>query len=142
MANYAEARRRINEFFISKWMNGQELKYPTAFDNQDFKTPDDKSTWVRFSIREFTGAIDTFGDPQNNLYRKFGAVYVNVFTPKGEGMQDSANLASEISDYFEGEGISEIDLSFNNVRVNEQIDPTDQWNQINIIAEFDYYNRN
>lgn len=141
MADNREARKKITQHFVDNWMVNSAPRTPIAFDNLKFDLPKETDSWVRIAVRHGAAGLAAAGSQEHRKFYKQGIVIVSLFTPKLAGMKEADEKASDIVDIFEGEGIDEPQICFENVRVQETFNEEDSWNQINIIVEFIYYDR-
>lgn len=58
-------------------------------------------TWARVSIRANDRDQKTLGGPGNRLYRRNGILFVEIFTPTGDGTVLGTELAEMVEDAYE-----------------------------------------
>ena len=93
------------------------------------------SSWVRLSVRSASRSQDTLGVKANRKYRSSASVLVQVYTPVNTGVKESATLAKEAADIFEGESFSGLDFG---VAQTRETGPTGKWHQTVVEVPFDF----
>lgn len=58
--------------------------------------------WARVTIRPNVRAQKTMAGPGNRLYTRNGILFVEIFTPTGDGMQLGNQLCELVQNAFEG----------------------------------------
>lgn len=126
----AEAHAEIRKKFQSDW--GSET--PIAFDNLNFDPPADNGEFVRLVIDESLGSQQSVGSDGNRLFRRFGIVFVQIFTPTNTARLRSDELSETAYNIF----INEVNgVRFYNQSVST-VGVVGSYYQQNIIAEFIY----
>lgn len=130
-----EARQAIQEHFYSAWGGATPLT-PIAWDNKAFDPTIQNDDWVRFSVQFVSGDQASLGTPGDRRFRRFGLIFVQIFTKADAGLVSSDTLGKIAVDAFEG--ISLVgNLWFRNVGL-VTIGVEGKWFQQNISAEFQY----
>lgn len=131
---YAQARDDIFGQVYGAWTpTGWTMFFP---DKEESEKPTTEP-WARVSLRHSTGSQATLANHDSvRRYRRTGNVFVQVFTPTGEGLSRNYDLCKIVADALEGQSTPR-GVWFRNVRLNE-IGPTDAWFQVNVEAEFEY----
>ena len=134
MTTLNEAAEAIYQSFETAWGATSAL----TFDNEEFDPPDN-APFVRLTVRHNGARQDTIGRATNRKFGRTGSVFVQIFTLANEGRANADNLAQTARAVFEGVTLSGTTLFFRNVIVRE-IGPGDgRWYQVNVEAEFKYF---
>lgn len=107
--------------------------------DKGFEKPKPPAPWLRVALKHnpsVGGQASLAGDSGKRRYRRLGTLYVQVFTPVGEGLSANYQLCKIIADALEGVSTPR-GVWFRNTRITE-IGPTDDWQQINVMADFEY----
>lgn len=132
MSNIKEARKAITSTFLNSWGSTTSV----ALENLPFQQPE-SSPWVRFIMQHNFGENAALGT--NGLgagfFRRFGLIFVQVFTVRDTGTNQNDELCQKVLDIFEGKHIN--DIWFSKCRVKDT--GTDgKFYQQNAIIEFQY----
>ena len=98
------------------------------------------SAWARVTVlhNPATGGQATLsGEVGNRRFRRFGTITVNIFTPVGDGKKLAHELQTVAMRAFEGVRTTGTGVIFRNVRHTE-IGPEGEYDQNNVLAEFEY----
>lgn len=106
-------------------------------DNEDAAPPAGKS-WLRAGLRHADGARTSLGGGTGRHRETIaGTVFVQVFTPAGDGNVRSDDIRDVILNAFRTGGATPGGVSFKRVRPVD-IGKTGIWNQVNCLADFEY----
>lgn len=131
---YSEARAEIAEAFTTAWKNANPT-FPIAY--EDAAAPGAFTPWARFSLRHNRGEQEALANPLGSrLFFRDGILLVQIFTPSGEGLTRSYDLAKVAADAFEGRKTPG-GVWFRSVRIRE-VGPDGNWYQLNVTADFQY----
>lgn len=134
MTTISEAKEAIYQAFNTGWsVTGNQF----TFENEDF-TPPVNAPWARLSIRHNSGTQDTLGRTGNRRFERGGAVNIQIFTPQNIGVGGVSTLATTVKNIFEGVSLSGTTVIFRDV-IFREIGPSNEWYQMNVEAEFNYY---
>lgn len=127
----AEARDAIYKVMRDAW----DAAHPILWDDVPSKVPDEEIPWARVKLTHVTGAHGTInGQVGCRRFDSTGFVTVQVFAPVGDGKARVLNLAQTVRYAYED---ARLPVWFRNIRVNE-IGPSGNYQQINVIADFEY----
>lgn len=141
-ATLSQARDEIYGVFKAAWDADVtsapiQVIYP---DDPADDEPEAPTPWVRCSVRHNPvqqGKV-TVGSPDGtNRYTRDGAVFIELYTPLGDGLTLSDTLASIARRAFEGVSTTPGDVIFRTVSVNE-VGREGGWFQTNVTALFEY----
>lgn len=110
-----EAREIIHQAFVDNW-DPDAPEVPYIFDNEKFDS-DELPEWVKVYVRNSPGGQITLGGKTNRVYRRRGAVLVEIHSPVDQGLLRLDELAKAALDIYEGENHSQV--MFNNGSVTE-----------------------
>lgn len=80
---------------------------PIVYQNQPTFNPPEKGSWVKFTVTE-TGSVQAgFGAPQR-LWRNFGIVSVDVYTPQGRGTLEALQIADDAATVLRGKNLGSL----------------------------------
>lgn len=133
--SYRAARDEISDAFTDAWRLANPT-FPIVY--EDAPAPSRSALpWARLTIRHNRGEQEAMANPLGNrLFFRDGVVTVQIFTPAGEGLTRSYDLAKVAADAFEGRATPG-GVWFRSVRIRE-IGPDGNWYQINVVADFQY----
>jgi len=132
MTTLSEAREAIYETFNTAWADQTDL----TFDNEGF-SPSEEDPWVRLAVRHTASKQETLGAPGDRKFARFGAAFVQVFTPVDGGTAPSDTLIEDARAVFEGNRINGTTIRFNDVIVREE-GRDESWCQTVVEAQFEY----
>lgn len=118
----SEARIIIHQAFVDNW-SPTAPAVPYTFPNEDFDAKD-LPEWVRVGVRHVTGGQWTLGPKGDRVYRRRGAVVVEVYSPVDRGLLRLDELMTAARDIYEGENLSQV--MFNDGNATE-LDPDGTW---------------
>lgn len=133
---FAQARDQILALGTTAWQAHND--YPLLFDDSaSEEIPKTSTPWARMTIRHESGEQDTLSNPLGNkLFSRRGVLIVQLFTPRGKGLQSADTLAKVFMDAYEGKSTSG-GVWFRNARYRE-IGPDGNWYQTNVTLDFEY----
>ena len=107
------------------------------YDDTDKDVPDDASIkWVRISVRHGNGARTSLGrEDGKSKHTQTGFVFVEIFTPGDDGLQDSDIISAAFADNFRNP--TDGDIWFKDVSEVE-VGKDGSWFRSDVIAEFQY----
>lgn len=125
----------IDEMFEAvntAWADRGPIHWP---DVSKFDIPE--STWCRVTLRHQTGGQSTLANGCGaRRFTRLGTMWIQVFTPMGNGNMNAYAIAEVMARAFEGRG-SPLGIIYRNVRVNE-IGPDGAFSNTNVLVEFEY----
>jgi hypothetical protein len=132
MTDITTARDEILSLFKTAWDNSPITNgLPLVFDDSKKEIADD--CFARITIQHNTGFQASFGATR---FTRLGIVFVQIFTPLGNGLKLSDEISELVLSAFEGKSTTS-GVWFRNCRLNE-IGETDKWFQTNVVCEFEY----
>lgn len=130
---YEEAVDEIQTMLINAWIpTGHKIFFESVREQRE----NDNSAWAASTIRHTSGNQESLGGIGNRSFLRQGVMIVQVFTPVGNGLQESYQLAKVITDAFEGKS-SPLGVWFRRVRISE-IGKDGMFQQLNVVLEFEY----
>jgi len=140
---FTDARDEIHTLFKTAWDAGVETTGKTVL-YADSKTEvpltndvdSNPDLWARIQVQHTGANQGTLGATGNRCFNRFGIVTVQVFTPLGTGLSIADNVYTIVVNAYEGKATPG-GVWFRNVQLNE-IGPSGDWFQGNIIADFEY----
>ena len=137
MTDYPTAAEAITQLFADTWS-------PTGFQfvlgNEKFDPETDVTAgepWARAVIRHNAATQSTLGQTANRQFDRFGALFVQIFTPEQEGTRRSSDLVQRVVAGFEGARISGTTICMNDTIVRE-VGPSDGFYMVVVEAQFRY----
>lgn len=131
---FAQARDEITQMLATAWA---VTGYPLLFEDMKGDPPKTGGPWARLRIAHNRGDQEALANPiGTRLWKRDGLLFVQVFTPIGEGLSRADALAKIAMDAYEGKS-SPGGVWFRKVRYRE-IGPDGNWFQVHVIAEFEY----
>ena len=124
------ADKAIQAAFLAVW----GTTTPIAWDNLDFNAEAQNTPWVRLNVQFVTGTIAALGIVGDRCFRNQGLVFVQVFSPVGEGKSANTVLATVARGTFRGVQLPG-GLWFRNAAIVD-VGPDGKWYQQNVMAEF------
>lgn len=133
--DYAAARDEMLTLFSTAW---QTTGHPVLFEDAPTdQRPADGSPWARVSIRHAGGEQATLaGETGMRRWRRTGTLFVQVFTPRGNGFALADSLGKVAAHAFQGKRTPG-GVWFRDVSMRE-IGPDGPWMQVNVTAAFEY----
>lgn len=131
---FQEAKDEIFSLFKSGW---DATGYSAHYQDVRSQRSSNEEPWAAIFLQHTAGFQSTLNGSQGErTFLRQGFVTVQIFTPVGNGLQDSYQLAKVVADVFEGASTPG-GVWFRNVRLNE-VGRDGEFYQTNIIAEFRY----
>lgn len=94
--------------------------------------------WVRAGVRHSGGSQATLGSINGKRRQEMtGLVFMQVFTPFGDGQRASDELVEVLLNAYRTGGATPSGVQFRNVRP-EEIGKDGAWWQVNCLADFEY----
>ncbi len=109
-----EARDIAVRRFRQNW-TGTPLSQVIMQDQDDSKVDGGGDPWVRLTVSETGGGQQTLGSPGTRKYRRQFSTFVQIYTPKNEGLKRAGALSVEARRIYEGRSFDGLD--FNDARV-------------------------
>jgi hypothetical protein len=135
MTTLAQAREAIYKEFDDVWSSGPVSVY--TYDNEAFDPPND-AAWVRLAVRHQAATQETLGQSGNRRFVRFGAVFLQIFTPTDQGASEADTLVATARAIFEGNRISSTTVRFLDCIVQESGIVDDHWYQVVLEVQFEY----
>ena len=139
--NYEQARDEITKLFTEAWKaTGYERRYSDLPGDppSDVGTEDEPiQPWARYSMDFVTSEQESLGPVGGRIFKRRGKVEVQVFTAIGGGNRESDRLAQVVLDAYEGKDTPG-GAWFDNV-VKDAGTASGAWRQVNVVAEFEFY---
>ena len=133
-ATIATARDEMSALFKAAW---DTTGLPVIWDDVAKTPPKTRTGWARFTIRHEDGDQSTLsGGLGKARFTRRGTIFIQIFTPVGKGLSDADPLIKKAMDAYEGKSTAS-GVWFRNVRPRE-IGPDGDWNQVNVLADFEY----
>lgn len=130
--NFNEAEAEIRKHFKNGWNGLTDIAYPdTAFQ------PSVGETFVRFNCQETSGKQVSAGSPNNNLFRHYGFVTIQVFQPEGQSSTDAREKAQTAIALFMGKNTTN-GIHFYDVYGKQLGNDGKGYYQLNVTAFFRY----
>lgn len=128
-----EVHRIIHQAFIDGW-NPTGPEVPFVFDNERFdaREPDE---FVRVIVRPVPGGQTTLGPVGGRVYRRRGAVLIEVYSPVDRGLLRLDELTRAARDIYEGKTISLVMFNDGNT---VSLPPNGRWARGNVLVSFTY----
>lgn len=121
----------IETLFSTQWA----VAAPTvtvAYDGDGFD-PGQIPEFLRFAVREATDGIQASCGTTNVLFRYFGTVFIQIFTPNQNGPGRALELADLVTPIFRSKIVNGIHYG---VPVVTRVGPSDAWYQVNVSCKF------
>lgn len=134
---YSDATREIFALFKSAWdTTGFEAKYPNMGDDvpANTGTPTAPAPWAAARVRHIRSDQAISAPPR--LYTRYGTFIVHIYIPTGIRLSSGYELATLVSDAFEG-SITPGGVWFRNCRINE-VGQDGNYFDLVFMAEFEY----
>ena len=131
MTAFSEASNAIRTRFASLWNTT-----PIAWQNVSY-FPTVGTPFVFLEILHSTSEQITLGAAGSRLFREFGIIYANIFTPVNEGTKRALEYADSISAIFRGVEFSGVLCKTAMVR-DGGISEDGNWHITRVATEFQY----
>lgn len=130
--SYESVRKEVQKHFYDNFTGVASDKI--AWDNVSY-SPIEGQAWVRFSVQNNLSNFVSVGGP-NVKVRKYGIVFVQVFTPEGNGTLLSDQIVDNVVNSLEAEQLtSGFTLQESSV---QNIGNSNGWYQVNVSTPFYY----
>ncbi len=116
-----------SRYIMNNIRNEIDFSIPVQYDNMDFDPPD--SIWARLAIRLGASQVTTVV----GNYRVTGILWVQLFSPLGDGLGAVYGQAKVVKDTFDTKVVC--DMKFRAAKV-EHIGRTRKWYQTNVSVPF------
>lgn len=138
MPNITQARDEILTRFRTEWLaDGISSPVPLTFEDFESDLASGNAPWARVTVRHATGEQATLTDGSGkNRFRRTGTVFVQIFTPFGDGLSKADALATIAARAFEGKE-TPLHVWFRDVRYVE-VGRDGQFYNVNVLADFEY----
>jgi len=130
--SFASARKNLQAYFSENFSGVPASQI--AWDNVRF-TPIKGEPWVRVNIQNNVSDFVAFNG-SSVLNRVKGLLFIQVFTPEGEGTLESDVICDDVTSTLQGTQLASGE-SISSVSKNE-LGSSNGWFQVNMIAEFYY----
>lgn len=131
MTTTVDAREAIYQRFVD---NTALATTNYTFDSEQY-TPPAGETWVRLMVRHTDSEQHSLGGTNQRKFRRFGLIFVQVFSPLDAGTRANDTVVQATRDIFEGVDASGI--KYYNA-IPREIGPDGAWFQTNLEITFDY----
>lgn len=130
--SFDEARDIINAVFKNYW---DTTTFPAVYTDVPSDPPSNDTPWARLVLRHSRGGQSSLaGEIGTRRFNRVGTVFVQIFTPVGDGLTQGYNLAQGVVNAYEDARES---VWFRNVQMKE-IGSNGAYEQINVTATFEY----
>jgi hypothetical protein len=130
---FEEAVDDIQAMLTTAWSaTGHMIFYESVREQRE----DDNTAWAASVIRHAGGSQRTIGGLGYRQFARTGVLIVQIFTPIGNGLQESYQLAKVVTDAFEGKS-SPLGVWFRKVAIRE-VGKDGMFQQLNVTVEFEY----
>ncbi len=99
----------------------------------------DLSPYARVTVRSNTRKQKTLGQ-STRLYTSAGVLFIEIFTPTGDGMVAAYDLAEDLREAFETPNLSSYHVWYREVRLAEN-GSEGLWSRLTLTAEWEYDQR-
>lgn len=134
---YEEARDALTGFIQAAWnasATAGGASAPLFYDNADGQRPDPPAPFGRVTVRFFSGTRASLGP--NARFRRVGRVFVQVFNPAGEGMEDLDRTGQDLVAALEGAGAID-NIWFRDI-AERDVGTDGTYYQVNVEADFTF----
>ena len=135
---YEEARDALSEFATDQWNLAIASISPSAplfYTNINADPPEVPQVWGRLHIQNRDGTRASLGSDCPR-FRRFGSLFIMVFTPIGDGTQDADQIADSLVNAFDDAGAID-NIWFRDVGMRE-VGPDGTYHQVNVEAQFTF----
>jgi hypothetical protein len=131
---FEQARDEILEIFRGAW---PEDINNVVWDDVVSEAPATALSWARVALRHTLGEQGSLADDTGKKrWDRFGILFIQIFTPVGEGLDSAYPLAKILADAYEGVSTPG-NAWFRNATIKE-IGNDGEWYQFNYSVEFQY----
>lgn len=117
IVNLADADAEMADLFNEVWVN--TTGYPCVWPNSKSVDVSKEPIWAHWSLNYTGGNQLTFGPKGRRKFDKIGAVVIVVFTPFGNGLKESRDIAQLAVSAYEGQRTPS-GVTFRNVRIETE----------------------
>lgn len=135
-ATITAARDQMNKLVRDAWIAAGRSDANIRYDDASSLNPANTQSWIRITVRHQTGSQANLAGDGKRRWERNGTLFVQLFTPVGDGNKDSDTCIKIILDAIEGKTTSG-GVWFRRVRVNEIGKRENQYN-VNVLADFTY----
>lgn len=137
MQDIAAARDAILGRFKTVW-SAQASPPTVIYDGVKATPPQNGSPYARVMVKHLDGRLATLRAPENGgRFRASGQVWVDIYTPMGDGLTANDAYVKVTQSAFEGHATAPDGVLFRNVRVRELGGSGDLYRTL-VIADFEY----
>lgn len=102
-ATTEQARDQIYGLIMAAWTAGAPAGAELVYDDAKAKKPDGPAPWARATVRHTGGSeISISRGNGKGRYNRTGTVYINLFSPSGDGLRALDPLVKLTLDAYEG----------------------------------------
>lgn len=112
----SEADEEMADLFRQVWE--VQSNYVCDWPNHKANSHDEEDTWARWNLDYVSGNQVTLAKP-NRKFNKRGLIYINVFSPLGEGLSNARDASELAIKAYEGKRTPS-DVWFRNVRIESE----------------------
>lgn len=129
---FEEARDEIFAIFKEVW---DPTGYTAVYNDVRSQVPASEIVWARVTLRHATAGAATLGHiGGKRVYNRSGTLFVQVFTPSGDGSTSGLRAAQKVVDAYQR---VHGNVQFANARLNE-IGSNGAFEQFNVLVDFSY----
>lgn len=129
---FDEARDVMLTTFLTAW---KPLGFPVVWTDVPGSVPNGSTVWARVVLRHATGGQGSLsGDTGKKRWRRAGTLFVQVFSPVGDGSSAGYSAAQTVVDAFQS---AKDCVWYRNIRMNE-IGADGSFEQFNVLVDFTY----
>lgn len=143
MSVWREVQEALYQRFVDGWSPDPDApRTPYVFEDEKIDPP--AGPWVRFSVKRMPGGQGTLGGPGRRKMDRVGRVFVQLFTPPGNGVGDLSDHAEFAAKLFENCRIlATHDIRFAEVEPGQsgQVE-SGRWLGLSVEGRFDYEDHN
>jgi hypothetical protein len=92
--------------------------------------------WARLTLRTASRNQRTLGGPGGRIYTTDGILFVEIYTPTGDGHQQAYELATIVRDAYEIVNDSSYHVWYRSINISEQ-GSEGLWSRLNITVEWE-----
>lgn len=129
---FEEARDEMFATFLNAWKG---KGFPVVWTDVPADVPSSETVWARVVLRHANGGQGSLsGDTGVKRWRREGTLFVQVFSPIGDGSSAGYNAAQTVVHAFQA---ARDCVWYRNIRMNE-IGANGAFEQINVLVDFTY----
>lgn len=143
---WREVQETLYQRWAARWVvdplavEPEPLTYYVFEDDKAEPPADEDIVWARFSVKRLPGGPGTMGRPGNRKMDRRGIVFVQLFTPPGNGVGKISDYGEKAAGIFEScRLLAEHDIRFGTVEPGEtgQVE-NGRWLGLSVEGPFDY----